>query len=70
LLVDLVMPGEQPDGLGFALTAKARVPDVPAIFLTGYYGFVTGVGTLPGSVLCKPLDLDGLRSEINSGLGG
>jgi CheY-like chemotaxis protein len=70
LLVDLVMPGDQPDGLAFAMTAKARIPDVPVIFITGYSGFVARVGTLPGSVLYKPLDLDGLTSEINSRLGG
>ena len=68
MLVDLVMPTDQPDGLEFATTAKARSPNVPIIFITGYYGFVARVGTLPGRVLYKPVDLDVLTTEINAHL--
>ena len=70
LVVDLVMPADQPDGLAFATTAKTQAPDVPVIFITGYYGFVARAGNLPGSVLYKPVDLDQLTREINIHLGG
>ncbi len=65
LLVDLVMPTDQPDGLAFATTARGRAPNVPVIFITGYYGFVARAGTLPGTVLYKPVDLDVLTHEIS-----
>jgi DNA-binding response OmpR family regulator len=65
LLVDLVMPGDEPDGLAFANRAKAKAPEVPVIFITGYYGFVAKSGELPGTVLYKPIDLDVLTREIN-----
>jgi CheY-like chemotaxis protein len=65
LLVDLVMPGDEPDGLIFANKAMKKVPDVPVIFITGYYGFVAKAGVLPGKVLYKPVDLDVLTREIN-----
>jgi CheY-like chemotaxis protein len=69
LLVDLVMPTGQPNGLEFATAARAKVPDLPIIFITGYYGFVARAGTLPGTVLYKPVDLEALTHEINSSLG-
>jgi CheY-like chemotaxis protein len=65
LLVDLVMPGDEPDGLSFATSAKAKAPEVPIIFITGYYGFVARAGELPGTVLYKPIDLEILTREIN-----
>jgi CheY-like chemotaxis protein len=68
LLVDLVMPGDEPDGLVFANQAKAQRPEVPIIFITGYYGFVARAGTLPGKILYKPIDLDLLTREINTQL--
>lgn len=70
LLTDLVMPGGQPDGLDFATTAKAQSPDLPIIFITGYYGFVARAGELPGRVLYKPVDLHVLTGEINTLLSG
>jgi len=69
LLVDLVMPNDQPNGLAFAATTKARTPEVPVIFITGYYGFVARVGELPGTVLYKPVDLNMLTREIKAQLG-
>jgi CheY-like chemotaxis protein len=69
MLVDLVMPGDEPDGLEFATRAKAKAPEVPIIFITGYYGFVARSGELPGKVLYKPIDLDILTREINVQLG-
>ena len=69
LLVDLVMPDDQPDGLAFATAAKQQAPTVPVIFITGYYGFVARSGSLPGAVLYKPVDLDVLTQEINVRLG-
>ena len=68
LLVDLVMPTGQPDGLAFVTTAQARAPGVPAIFITGYYGFVARSGPLPGDVIYKPVDLELLTSEIRQRL--
>jgi len=64
LLVDLVMPADQPNGLAFAVTVKMQAPQLPVIFMTGYYGFVARAGELPGSVLYKPVDLDVLTREI------
>ncbi len=64
LLVDLVMPGSDPNGLVFANRARAKVPEVPIIFITGYYGFVAKSGELPGPVLYKPVNLDVLTREI------
>jgi CheY-like chemotaxis protein len=69
LLVDLVMPADQPDGLAFATTAMGRAPALPVIFITGYYGFVARAGALPGTVLYKPVDLDAPTREINVRLG-
>lgn len=69
MLVDLVMPEDQPDGLAFAKEAKAHSPDMPVIFLTAYYGFVARAGSLPGAVIYKPVDLDVLTREINAALG-
>jgi DNA-binding NtrC family response regulator len=68
MLVDLVMPADEPDGLAFANQAKARVPDVPVIFMTGYYGFVAKAGAMPATVLYKPIDLNVLIREINARL--
>jgi CheY-like chemotaxis protein len=68
LLVDLVMPTGQPDGLAFAEAVKARTPQLPIIFMTGYYGFVARSGPLPGRILYKPIDLDVLTREIELGL--
>lgn len=69
MLVDLVMPEDQPDGLAFAVEVKAHSPDTPVIFLTAYYGFVARAGSLPGAVLYKPVDLDVLTREIKAALG-
>jgi len=68
MIIDLVMPEGQPDGLTFANEALARLPDVPIIFLTAYYGFVARSGPLPGAIMYKPVDLDVLTSEINEAL--
>lgn len=68
MIVDLVMPEGQPDGLTFANEAMARMPDVPVIFLTAYYGIVARSGPLPGAILYKPVDLDVLTREINDAL--
>ncbi len=65
LLVDLVMPSDEPDGLAFAHQARATVPEVSVIFITGYYGFVAKSGGLPGPVLYKPIDLEMLTREID-----
>jgi CheY-like chemotaxis protein len=69
MLVDLVMPDDQPDGLAFAEEARAHSPDTPVIFLTAYYGFVARAGSLPGVVVYKPVDLDVLTREIRAALG-
>src|SRR5689334_14234423 len=68
MIVDLVMPEGQPDGLTFANEALARMPNIPVIFLTAYYGFVARSGPLPGPIIYKPVDLDVLTSEINGAL--
>lgn len=68
LLVDLVMPVGQPDGLAFARQAKAEHPDVPIIFLTADHGFVARAGQMPGSVIYKPVDLDVLTREVTAAL--
>jgi CheY-like chemotaxis protein len=68
LLVDLVMPVGQPDGLAFATQARAQRPGIPIIFLTAYYGFVVRAGPMPGAVLYKPVDLNVLTREINAAL--
>lgn len=70
MLVDLVMPADQPNGLAFVRQAQASAPDLPVIFMTGYYGFVARSGTLPGTVLYKPVDLDLLTREITDRLNG
>jgi CheY-like chemotaxis protein len=70
LLVDLVMPADEPDVLAFASQAKAQAPDVPIIFMTGYYGFVAKAGAMPPTVLYKPIDLNVLTREINARLAG
>jgi two-component SAPR family response regulator len=59
------MPAEHPDGLAFVSTARGRRPDVPAIFITGYYGFVARSGELPGPILYKPIDLEVLDREVS-----
>lgn len=64
LLVDLVMPTDQPDGAAFARAARKQLPAVPVVFMTGYYGFVARTGELPGPVLYKPVDLDALVTNI------
>ena len=69
LIVDLVMPAGQPNGLAFATEARERLPDAPIIFITGYYGFVARSGELPGAVLYKPVDLDALTRVIGERLG-
>jgi len=70
LLVDLVMPTDQPNGLAFAATTRAQTPEVPVIFITGYYGFVARAGELPGTVLYKPVDLNILTREIKAQIYG
>jgi CheY-like chemotaxis protein len=68
MIVDLVMPEDEPDGLTFATKAKAVMPTTPIIFLTAYYGFVARSGPLPGVVIYKPIDLDVLTREISAEL--
>jgi len=65
MLLDLVMPADEPDGVAFAATVRSQRPEVPVIFMTGYYGVVVRSGTLPGPIFYKPLDLDALVSEIS-----
>ena len=48
--------------------AKAQAPDVPIIFMTGYYGFVAKAGAMPATVLYKPIDLNVLTREIKARL--
>jgi CheY-like chemotaxis protein len=50
---------------GFRVDSRGRRPDVPAIFITGYYGFVASSGELPGPILYKPIDLEVLDREIS-----
>ena len=68
LLADLVMPVDQPNGLAFATMLRSRAPNLPMIFITGYYGFVARAGEIPGTVLYKPVDLDLLTREIGNRL--
>jgi CheY-like chemotaxis protein len=68
MLVDLVMPVDQQNGLVFASNVRVRLPRVPAIFITGYYGFVARAGELPGPILYKPIDLEVLTREISAQL--
>jgi hypothetical protein len=63
------MPGDEPDGLSCATSAKAKSPDVPLSFITRYYGLVASSGNLPGKVLYKPIDLAILMPGINVQLG-
>ncbi len=68
LVADLVMPTGHSDGLAFATAVQAEQPDMPVIFITGYYGFVARSGEMPGAVLYKPVDLETLSREISARL--
>ena len=69
LLVDLVMPPDQPDEAAFATKLKTAAPGVPALFMTGYHGLAAPTSQRNG-IAERPLDLERLTREIEQRLAG
>lgn len=67
MLVDLVMPPDQPDGLALATRLKTAAPGVPVIFMTGYHGLAARPALRPDAAE-TPLDLERLSREIEQRL--
>jgi len=63
-IIDFVMPGM--NGAEVARRAKARLPDLPIIFVSGYHDTLALDGISGATVLRKPFDLEDLRRAISS----
>jgi two-component system, cell cycle sensor histidine kinase and response regulator CckA len=70
LATDVAMPGL--DGLGLARAARALLPDLPVLLLSGYSA--ASVGGAPGregfAFLAKPFTPEGLRAAVDAALAG
>jgi CheY-like chemotaxis protein len=63
VLTDLVMPTGEPNGLALGRMARMRRRGVKLVFISGYD--VDGI-SLPGKLFRKPVDVDGLMTEIGT----
>ena len=70
LATDVAMPGM--DGLGLARAARALLPELPVLLLSGYSA--ASVGGAPGregfAFLAKPFTPEGLRAAVDAALAG
>jgi CheY-like chemotaxis protein len=63
LVADLVMPTGQPSGLALGRMTKMKRPRMKLMFISGYD---LDENLLPGKLLRKPVDVDGLIAEIGT----
>jgi CheY-like chemotaxis protein len=66
LLLDIFMPPGRPHGFAVAKMAKARRPQLKAMFFTAFYGDLPGdeIGIAPGPVLRKSGDTAPLLAAV------
>ena len=70
ILTDLTMPGTM-DGLGLAAAARARVPAVPVVLITGHLGASQGTPLPPGvEVMQKPHSRAAIAAAVRRALSG
>ena len=70
LLTDVVMPDT--NGVEFARMMRARHPQLPVIFMSGYHdvtGMPTGTGGSSGRLLQKPVTPEALLQAVHESLG-
>jgi CheY-like chemotaxis protein len=63
VLTDLVMPQGQPSGLALGRMARMKRRGVKLVFISGYD---LDENSLPGRLFRKPVDVDGLMTEIGT----
>jgi CheY-like chemotaxis protein len=66
-IIDFIMPGM--NGAEVARRAQAILPDLPIVFVSGYFDTVAVDGVNNAVVLRKPLDLTQLRTTVLSLVG-
>ena len=70
VLTDLTMPGSM-DGLGLATAARARLPAVPVILISGHLGVSQGKSLPPGvEFVQKPHTGGAIAAALRRALGG
>jgi len=64
LVIDIVMPKGQPNGLALARMALMKRQGTRIILMTGYDDLKIDPERLPGKLFYKPLDVQNLTAEI------
>ena len=65
-IIDFIMPGM--NGAEVARVAQRLLPDLPIIFVSGYYDTIALDGISGAVVLRKPFDVEGLHQAVTSAL--
>jgi CheY-like chemotaxis protein len=68
VVTDMKLPAGETHGLALARMIGSERVRAPVILMTMYPELLEGGGTLPGSVLCNPLELAELCREIKARL--
>ena len=63
-IIDFIMPGM--NGAEVARQARVQMPDIPLIFVSGYFDTIALDGISGALVVRKPVDLDGLQRTVSS----
>ena len=63
-IIDFIMPGM--NGAEVARRARQLLPDLPVIFVSGYFDTEALSGIAGATIMRKPVDLDGLQRTISS----
>jgi len=64
--VDYIMPGM--NGAEVARRIQARLPQLPVIFLSGYYDTIALDGISGAVILRKPIDMRGLHNAVSTAI--
>jgi signal transduction histidine kinase len=65
-VVDYIMPGM--NGAEVARRIQARLPQLPVIFLSGYYDTIALDGISGAVILRKPIDMRGLHNAVSTAI--
>ena len=63
-IIDFIMPGM--NGAEVARRARVQMPEIPVIFVSGYFDTVALDGISGAIIVRKPIDLDGLQRTVSS----
>jgi signal transduction histidine kinase len=65
-IIDFIMPGM--NGAEIAQSARAILPDLPIVFVSGYFDTVALDGIEGAIILRKPFDVESLRRAVSSAM--